>query len=168
MKRIFVAVLALAMVLGSILMLASCGQKPLLILEKAEDHLEDEDYSVSYAKRDLGTGVEAYLQAYSDRGNDHLTIIKFEKSSTAKIYYEEIKLEREQELATAELELEYLQKLLKLYEDDLKKSEVHAYEDMIDDLEDEIEELKSDEEYVFGRSGKYVWYGTPDALKDSK
>ena len=168
MKKILAAALALLMVLGSVLLLASCGPKPLLILEKAEDNLRDEDYTVFYQKSDIDTGVAAYLEASSYRGDDRLTIVKFEKSSTAKLYYEELELEHAHSLETKELRLEYLKKLLKTYEHDLKNNEIEEYEDQIKDLEDEIDDMKNNKDYVFGRSGKYVWYGTPDALKDSK
>ena len=47
-----------------------------------------------------------------------------------------------------------------------ESDEIKALEDEIKDLEKELEEIKED--YVFGRSGKYVWYGDAKAIEDSK
>ena len=65
-----------------------------------------------------------------------------------------------------ELEIKSVKHILAKYEKDLKSDEIKGYEDDLKDLEKELEEYK--EEYVIGRSGKYVWYGTVDAIKDSK
>jgi hypothetical protein len=37
---------------------------------------------------------------------------------------------------------------------------------MIEECKEEIDDIKK--EYVIGKSGKTVWYGTADAIKDSK
>jgi len=166
MKRIFAAILALLMVLGSITMLASCGAKPKLNLERAEENLDDADYIVHYEddEDELSFTMEEKLEAYD--GDNSITIIKYKKSSTAKLKYAELKLKYDSEIKYYENQIKYYEHIIKAYDDDLKSSEIDQYEDSLKDAEDYLEELK--EEGAFGRSGKYVWYGTMDALKDTK
>ena len=164
MKRLLTILLALLMLVSSVFVLSSCAQKPKLNLEKAEEALKDNDYYVSYDDDSSSTGVAEALYAYKD---DHkLVIMKFEKSSTAKIAYEQLKMEYEHEIESMEMEIKAAKHTLKTYEDDMKSDEIKALEDEIKDLEKELEETKED--YVFGRSGKYVWYGDAKAIEDSK
>ena len=166
MKRIFATVLALLMVLGSIMMLASCGTKPKLNLEKAEENLDDADSIVQYEddEDELSFTMEEKLEAYD--GDNSITIIKYKKASTAKLEYAELKQEYDSQVKYYENRIKYYKHIIEAYEDDLKSSEIDDYEDRLKDAEDSLEELE--EEAAFGRSGKYVWYGTMDALKDTK
>ena len=52
------------------------------------------------------------------------------------------------------------------YEDELKSDEIDEIEDEIKELEEELEDYE--EKYVYGIKGKIVWYGTADAVEDSK
>jgi len=169
MKKILTVLLAMAMLLGCVAVLASCtkqGPKPNLDLEDAADVLEDEDYSVVYVddEDDLDPGMVETLTAYDD--DNYLYVIKFASSATAKLYYEEIKLEYDYNLESTKLEIKSKEHTLKKYDDDLENAEIDEIEDDIKDLEKEIKEME--EEACFGRSGKYVWIGTKDAVKDSK
>ena len=167
MKRKLAVLLALAMLIGCVALFASCGAKPELDLEKAKDALEDEDYEVYY-EDDMSDDVpyiEEYLRAYDDDDNS-ITIIRFADAKTAKLYYQELKLQRDYEIDSLKLEIKALKNQLKKYEDDFNSDEIDEIEDEIKDLEKELEEMK--EETVIGRSGKVVWTGTKDAIKASK
>ncbi len=164
MKRILTLALAVLMLVSSLVVLSSCAARPKLNLEKAEEALKDNDYFVSYSDDIDEPSIEEYLTAYKE--DDQLTVIKFAKSSTAKLAYQEKKLEMDYKIDSLELEIKSVKHILAKYEKDLKSDEIKGYEDDLKDLEKELEEYK--EEYVIGRSGKYVWYGTVDAIKDSK
>ena len=164
MKRFLTLALAVLMLVSSLVVLSSCAAKPKLNLEKAEEALKDEDYYVSFSDDVDETSIEQYLRAIKD--GDSLVVIKFEKASTAKLAYQEKKLEMDYKIDSLELEIKSVKHILAKYEKDLKSDEIKGYEDDLKDLEKELEEYK--EEYVIGRSGKYVWYGTVDAIKDSK
>lgn len=164
MKRFLTLALAVLMLVSSLVVLSSCAAKPKLNLEKAEEALKDEDYYVSFSDDVDETSIEQYL--YATKDDDSLVVIKFEKASTAKLAYQEKKLEMDYKIDSLELEIKSVKHILAKYEKDLKSDEIKGYEDDLKDLEKELEEYK--EEYVIGRSGKYVWYGTVDAIKDSK
>lgn len=160
--------LALIMLMGCVLTFASCsfGPKPELDIDDAEEALEDENYSVSVNDDPSDPMYEATLSASNE--DDYLRIVWFENASVAKLYYKSLKLEREQEIESLKLEIKTLKKVIKLYEDDYKSDELDELEDELKDLEKELDELKSNKEYAYGRSGKVVWYGTKDAVEDSK
>ena len=160
MTRLLVLLLALVCVLG----LVACGTAPETDLEDAKDALEDAGYEVYYDDDIEEPGMEESLSANDD--DEYIRIYRFEKASTAKLYYETLKLEHEYELKRMKAELKLMKHMLSKYEDDLDRSEVKEFEDEIEDLEEDIEEFK--DEYVIGRRGKVVWYGTKQAAKDSK
>lgn len=174
MKRILAIAMALLMLLCSILTFASCGSKshgetPELELEDAADNLEDNDYQVDYIddEDDLSVEVEAKLVAENFKG-DRITITLYKDTSMAKLAYEKLELEHKQEIEELELQIKNYEHLIKTYDDDLKSSEIHLLEDMIEELEEKIEDLENYDNETFGRDGKYVWYGTPDAVEDTK
>ena len=164
MKKFLTLMLAVLMLVGSVVVLSSCGAKPKLNLEKAEEALKDNDYMVSYSDDVDEAGVEESLYAYKE-GNS-LVIIKFAKSSTAKLYYQQMKMEQEYEIKSLEFEIKAAKHMLDKYEKELDSDEIDELEDEIKELEKELEEYEEDS--VIGRSGKYVWYGTAKAVKDSK
>ena len=164
MKKFLTLMLAVLMLVGSVVVLSSCGAKPKLNLEKAEEALKDNDYMVSYSDDVDEAGMEEALYAYKD--DNSLVIIKYAKSSTAKLYYQQMKMELDNEIAALELDIKMAKHMLDKYEKDLDSDEIDELEDEIKELEKELEEYEED--YVVGRSGKYVWYGTAKAVKDSK
>lgn len=164
MKKFLTLMLAVLMLVGSVVVLSSCGAKPKLNLEKAEEALKDNDYMVSYSDDVDEAGMEEALYAY--KGDNSLVIIKYAKSSTAKLYYQKMKMELDNEIEALELEIKMAKHMLDKYEKDLDSDEIDELEDEIKELEKELEEYEED--YVVGRSGKYVWYGTAKAVKDSK
>ena len=169
MKKILTALLALAMLLGCVAVFASCGNqgtKPNLDLEEAAEALEDEDYNVTYSDDEDDLSVGVVEQLYASNGDDYLRVVKYASAATAKIAYEELKLQMETEIEYMELEIKRIEHILKKYDDDLDSDEVDDYEDDLKDLEKELKKTKKD--YCYGISGKYVWAGTSDAAKDSE
>ena len=65
-----------------------------------------------------------------------------------------------------ETELDYYKHILKKYKKDLSSDEIDDLEEEIKDFEDHLEEEKK--EYVSGQKGKFVWYGTKNAIKATK
>ena len=164
MKKLLAVLLVAAMLVSSVFVLSSCGKKPRLDLEKAKDALEDNDYYVSYSEKLDDAGLEERLSAYKD---DHsLYIVKCEKASTAKLYYQMLKLEMDAKIESIEMEIKFTKHMLSKYEGDMTSSEIDELEDELKELEKELEEYKED--YVIGKSGKYVWYGDAKAIEDSK
>ena len=164
MKKLLTGLLALLMLLSSVFVLSSCAKKPDLDLEDAKDALEDADYIVYYEDDSDTTSIEEMLSARKDEYS--LTIIKFEKSSTAKLAYQELKMEHEYEIEALKLEIKSTKHMLSKYEKDLSSAEIDSYEDDIKEMEKELEELQK--ETVIGRSGKYVWTGDLKAVEATK
>lgn len=164
MKKFIAMILAVVTILGCTVAFSSCTVRPDFDIDDAEDALKDEDYIV-YVDDDAGTaGIKQTLTATN--GKDTVSIIWFEDFFMAKLYYQELKLQREYEIKETELKIKTIKKMLKKYDDDLKSTEVDYYEDELKDLQKELKELKKD--YVIGRSGKKVWSGTKAAVKDTK
>ncbi len=163
LKKLFVLALALMMVIG----LVACAPAPEMDLEDAAENLEDEDYLVSYIddEDDLSPGRVESLSAENDDG-DELNVIRFEKSSTAKAFYNYRKVLKSNEKASLKEEIKNLKHLLKNYEDDMKNDEIDDLEDELKDLEKELD--KFEEENILGIKGKVVWYGNKSAVEDSK
>ncbi len=171
MKKTFLKLIALAVLLCTVFSITSCGlftAKPELDLKDAAKALEDEDYSVYHYddEDDLSVGVAERLSARSDDGDDYLYITVYETTKMAKLAYEELELENEAEIEYIKLEIKTLEYTLKKFEKDLTSDEIDEIEDEIKELEKYLEEMK--DEYCFGRKGKAVWEGTKDAIKDSK
>ena len=178
MKNLILRLIALAVLACCILSFASCGGsvKPELNMKDAEDALEDEGYTVETGDGDdyiennsyspyYGYALDEYLEAHDDDYN-YLYIYVFESASMAKLYYKGIAESQEMYIANIQTELDYYNKLLKKYEDDMDRDHIKELEDEIESLEEDLEERV--DEYVFGIKGKTVWYGTLDAVEDSR
>ncbi len=169
MKKLTVKLLALALLVASVFSLASCSlfaPKPETDLKDAEDALEDNKYSVSYIddEDDLSVGVAEKLTAYND--DDYLQVTIYKDSTLASIAYEELQQELKEEKATIKRNIKKYEHLIKKYKSDLKDADLlKTYEDRLEDYEEQLEEMKN---AVIGKSGKIVWAGTKDAIKDSK
>lgn len=159
MKKILSMLLVLVTMLTVCMSLVACGgPKPTLNLKKAEKNLEKNDYEVEFLDDedyildeygDEGYAIEEVLYAEDD-GDNYIVIYKFKTARDAKLYFE---------IEDYEKAWSKLQKhVLKKFGDDMEKEERK-------DLEKDI---KESEEYVCGRSGKYVWFGTKDAVKDTR
>ena len=167
MKKLLTSLLAIAMLLSCMALFSACAvSKPELDFDDAEDALEDAGYDVYCEEEEWdGCKVEA-LYAEDENDENYLEIFKFEKASTAKLWYKSMKMDIEGEILEYEQEIEWIKHQLEKYEDEMKSDEIDALKDELKELEKDLEEFK--EENVIGRSGKYVWYGTADAIKDSK
>ena len=170
MKKILSMLLVVVMLATCIMALSACAPKPALKdLEEVAETLEDADYYASYSDDEdyLGIGMVERLYAYDkdDDSDNTLVIIVYESAKLAKIAYKEAKLNLEMEEKELKLEIKKIETILKEYSGELKSAEIDAYEDELKDLEEELELYK---EYVVGISGKTVWYGTKEAIKDSK
>ena len=160
MKKTIKALVALLLALCTIFSLTSCSV-PELDLESAEESLRDEGYTVMYNENGE-PGIEESLYAYN--GDDTLRVYICESRKMAKLMYQEFQLSLEYNIQRIELEIKSVKHILKRFEDDMSDEEI--YEDRLDELEDELELYKK--EYVLGRRGKTVWYGTKTAVEDSK
>ena len=172
MKKLLSVTLVLLLAVCCMLTMVSCfggGEKPELDLEKAAEALEDRDYTVEYTDDDLEIpALEEQLRASKSTDGDHeyIYILRFKDTKSAKLYYENIKLGRESQQKSSELEIEFYEHLLKKYEDDMKSDEIDEYEDELKEMKKALE--NSQEDYTYGRSGKIVWYGTTKAAKHTK
>ena len=166
MRRKIVSLLALTLIMLMAILMSSCTPVPPKDLDKIEDALEDEDYTVYYSDDEDELGVGITEQLYATNDDDTLAIIKFETTKLANLYYEELKLSNDQKIENLKLEIKKTKYILKHFEDDLTNDEIDSYEDQLKDLEKKLEKSKS--EYVIGKSGKTIWYGNVDAIKDSR
>ena len=158
MKKILSLLLVIASVFAISTSLVACnGPKPKLNFDKAEDNLKDNDYFVEVIDDEddiidaygaYGYMIEKILVAYSEDREDRITIIKFKTSKAAKLVWES-------DGTSGEKMYKYL---LRKFGDDMEKDEVKALEERIEGYEDNAQ----------GRSGKYVWYGTKDAVEATK
>ena len=164
MKKFLSLLLAGIMIFSCMLAFSSCVARPEKDLDDARDNLEDEDYIVSYSDDSDQPGYEEYLYARNDK-DDTLTVIIFSDTKLAGMYYDEMKAQIQYEKETIKREIKALEHMLKKYDDDMDSDEVDEMEDEIKDLK---KELKEYDEIVIGKSGKTVWMGTKDAIKDSK
>jgi hypothetical protein len=157
MKKILSILLVIATMLTVCMSLVAChGPKPNLNLDKAKKNLKKNDYYVEICDGDEwddfyegGLMIEEVLYAEDD-GDNYLVIYKCKTVRDAKLLY---KLE-----ANVSTWAKYKKYVLKKFGDDMEKDDRKSLEEFIE----------NDEESVWGRSGKYVWYGTKDAAKDSK
>jgi hypothetical protein len=166
MKNIIKKSIALLLVLVSLFIVSSCSlftPKPNMDLEDAEDNLKDEDYFVVY--NDEGSaGIKENLVAYDD--DNYLVIIYCETAKMANLQYRYYELNHERQIESYELKIKEYNYILSKFDKDLTSDEIDQKEDELKEIEKKLEELKKN--YVIGKSGKIVWYGTKDAIKDSK
>jgi len=169
MRKIKVLLLAVALLLVCTMALSACSlfaPKPNKDLEEAAENLEDEKYTVTYTddEDDLDVNVEERLYA-TDGKDNYLSVTIYKDSKSASLAYKEMKLQYDAELESVELQIKNCENMIKKYDDDLDSDEIDEYEDEIKELEKELKEAK---DFVFGKSGKMVYAGTKDAIKDSK
>ena len=167
MKKILSTLLALVMLVTCFMALSACAPRPYLKdLEEAAENLEDADYFATYTDDEdyLGVGEVERLTA-SDDDDNMLYVVVYASNKLANLSYEELKASLEAEKESTKREIERIKHILKKFDDELESAEIEKYEDDLEELEEELEEYKN---FVIGKSGKTVWYGTKDAIKDSK
>ena len=185
MKKTLRSIIALMILLCTVFAISSCVAQPPKDLETAADNFEDADYDVVMYYDDADdiyiAGVVEYLLAReNEKDGETLYIYVFETAKAAKLYYNTLKLGRDHEIESIKNSIEsykaqikYMEYILENCDDDLSKSEIESYEDRIESYEEDIEEMMEEleelkKEYVLGISGKTVWYGTKQAIKDAK
>ena len=173
MKKILSTILVAVLLVGCVFALASCspksqGEKPEFDLKKAAENLEDEDYTVTHVddKDSLDVYIEERLSAHDKDYENSITIVVFKDSKTAKLYYENRIKSMQEDIDYTEAQIEFYEHILKEYESKLKSEEKDEIEDNIKDMKEELEEYKED--YCYGIDDCTVWYGSADAVKDSK
>ena len=156
MKKILSMLLVLVTTLTVCMSLVACGgPKPNLNLDRAKKNLKDNDYYVEMLSgddwedvEDGALAMEEVLYAEDEDDDDnYIYIIKFKTAKDAKLYYKAYEDQTAWE--------EFLKYVLKKFGDDMDREDR-------DYIEDEFED------YSWGCSGKYVWYGSKDAIKDTK
>ena len=159
MKKILSLLLVLVTMLAVCSSLVACGgAKPNLDFDSAKQNLEENGYSAHVEDGEeyggyRGAATEQRLFAY-DKDDNYIYIYEFKDEKAAKLYYNDAKIYYGKNSA----EYKFYKYYLKKYGDDMTSDERK-------DVADYIEEL---ENYVVGRSGKYVWYGTKDAVNATK
>lgn len=159
MKKILSLLLVLVTMLAVCTSLVACsGPKPTLDIDRAQQNLERNGYDVYVRDGEdlgglVGAAIEARLSAHDEDDNE-IYIYEFKDEKAAKLYYNDVKIYYGKNSA----EYKFYKRYLKKYGDDMTRDERK-------DVAEYIEEL---EEYVCGRSGKYVWYGTKDAVNATK
>ncbi len=137
--------LSLALIM-SVMMLASCsifGAKPAKDFEDAKKALEDNDYDIGYADKNLDGDPEARI--YASKKDEFITIYWYKDVADAKDAYKD-----------AKEDLKKMKEDLKAMQDDLNEDDYKGYEEELDN-------------YVIGRSGKMVWMASSkNAVKAAK
>ena len=119
MKKLLATLLALTMLVGT-LMLASCGTKPELDLKEAQKNLEAAKYTVVYNDdkdelKDNMPGLVELLSARSEDGEDFVYVYVFDNAKTAKLFYQQMKMSRDQAIEEKELEIKFYEHILDEY-----------------------------------------------------
>ena len=160
MKKMLSIFLVLVTMMAMSVSLVACGfKKPNLDFEDAAKNLERKGYNVVLIDGDeygsyTGYAIKNYISASEEDGENYIYIYEFKTVKAAKLYYEDVKIY----YGTGSSEYKFYKKLLKEFGDDMDRDDRKDVEDYLEEMEEE----------VCGRSGKYVWYGTKDALEDTK
>ena len=167
MKR---KILALLLVVIMMFSMTSCfaGKRPELDLITAKDNLIERDYMVSIEDDTdfLDLGAEEEFEAFSTENDDSINITKYKNAKYAKIIFKILKQENKETIKSLKLEIRQTKYLIRKYKKTLDQIKI---ENLNDDLEDLLEELEERQDnYIVGRKGRYVWYGTPGAINDTK
>ena len=158
MRKIIKKISAVLMVAISCLLISCNGLTPELDISKARKNLKENDYYVEKNNEMLNDewSMEEILYA-SDDDENFIVIIEFDSVKSAKTYYKTYVREKQEKNA-----LKFYEYIIKNYSEELDK----------EDLDDFKEEKKEAEEYLEknsnGVQGKYVWFGTKDAIEDTK
>lgn len=167
MKKIL-AILLIAVMMFSMTSCFGKPGKPELDLTYAKKNLKALDYIVGIEDDDdfLEPGVIEELEADSEDGSESLYIVTYKNTKYAKIMYKMLKQENEATIKSLKLEIKQLKYVLRKYAKTLDSYTVETLNEELEDLRRELDERQDN--YVFGRKGRFVWYGTPEAVRNSK
>ena len=168
-KRFLILVLIVAL-LGVGALFYFLNPSPAKTVNKAASALEDNGYSVQVLDEDeiaerMANGVPVGVKKmlYASKGDEGIVIIEFKTAKAARLYYQQLKLERDYKIDTFKLQI----KQLKL---DIKNADSDEEAYLTERLEN-LQEALNDYRYTdhrIGRSGSTVWYGTLEAIHDAK
>lgn len=163
MNKKILVVLCLFMFL---FVLSSCNEKPKLDFNKAKENLEDEGYLITYVDNSefLEVNEKQSLHGYEDQ--EFISIIEFRDLKSARLFLKYLESEFDKTTENLKAELKMYKHTLNKYDKELTSEEMDDLKEEIRELEEELEEYEED--YKCGRSGKIVWYGTEDAIEDTK
>jgi hypothetical protein len=176
MKKFLAKLCTVFLAIVCLFSVSACAPK--LNIEKAAENLEDAGYTVTIADSELELtaavkmmglpsnahiSIEEALMASED--DNYVYILKVEKASVAKAYYKMIKNQFDAELQEIKDQIKLYEVFLKNYKKELNSTEIDYIEDAIKEMKKELEEAK---EINIGRSGKWLWLGNKDGIKDSK
>ena len=163
MNKKILVVLCLFMFL---FVLSSCNEKPKLDFNKAKENLEDEGYLITYVDNSefLEVNEKQSLHGYGDQ--EFIYIIEFRDLKSARLFLKYLEAEFDKTTESLKAELKMYKHTLNKYDKELTSEEMDDLKEEIRELEEELEEYEED--YKCGRSGKIVWYGTEDAIEDTK
>lgn len=168
MKKIISLLLALVMAVGCMLAVTSCGAEPELDFAVAEANLKLAGYSVN--SRVFEDDVErvktlSASKEISDDVKETIVITEYADATLAKLALEQQELGFEMEKKAIELYVEYYEHLIDEYASSYSAEKLA---DMKEKLNDYKVDLEMAENYVFGRSGNIVYYGTKAAIEATK
>ena len=144
--------------------LSFSDEKPELNMKSAKKALKDADYDVYLYEDDLEFGMVKRLRADND-DDDGLYIIEYEDEELAKMAYEETRAQIIYSFTVAKISADNVEHILAEYEDTLTSKQSDDYKQKLKDYKKQLK--KFNEEFVLGRDGCIVWYGTKTAIEDS-
>ena len=185
MKKFLTSLLTCLLVLIAAFSISGCSPKPALDFDDAMDELIDHDYNIydmnheevsndslflafdnalvdTYIPQDA---IDEAFHASSRNREDRLCMIQFEKSKDANKWYKYIKETLDIMIINIQQELEMYEYFLKKYEDDISNDAIEDYKDIIKYYKGTLKTL---EDIIIGKKGKIVWYGTKEAIEDTK
>ena len=171
MKNVLALIFASVMLLGCMLVFASCEEKtPALNYDDAREALEEEGYRLT-EEDDEGDEDPVYKYKLVGSGNDgeeYIEMYWFESEEVAKLYLKKLEMEKDHDVKQLEFEINFLKKCMKEHKNDYRNAQLKELEEELEDLKEELKIVKKEEEWTFGRDGNVVWAGTPGAIADSR
>lgn len=171
MKKTLTCLLSCLLAVLCLFTCIGCNEKPALSINEADAALTERGYEVEIEYGDADyISIEGVVKKslYAEKGEDNITIIEFEKASTAKRFYKMRKESINATISYMEQYIAWYEHLLDEYNDEMSSDDI---DDMQDDLKDLRKEIKEAEEELeaMGRSGKFVWYASDvDVIKDAQ
>ncbi len=182
MKKFLSLLLVTLTIFGCLLLSTGCfkSEKPNLNLIQAEKNLKDLDYDVTtinfedytfnfalalfgnyYLEYGFITGISAEHTKYSDA----IMIFEYETDEIAKTQYNFfIFTVIKNRISLYKKNINFYKSLIKNLKDELKNEEIVKMEDNIKTYTQELESLQK---FEYGRSGKFFWIGTKNAIANT-
>ena len=159
MKKLLALLLAVVCLFACV----SCTPAPKKDLAAAKSNLEAKNYVVFLDDTTDDPTVSETLTATNV--NESLYIVRYASNKLAKLALRRAEAQIDAQIEDIKLEIKSIKHIMNKFDDELTTDEMDDYKEELRELEEELEEIKN---VVFGRSGKLFWYGTKQAIKDSK